>query len=580
LLDELRRLPERELRTLARRILATPGDPEMELAKTQTALASALSDPATLARILTGLDDEAREALAWLRLAGGALTASDLEALAGRSEKPLSALRYALATLERHGLVFPGASLERGVVGWRIAPETRATLPRALPIASLSRADLAAERPRVERASPRALMLALALLPHAPAPLGMSSRPERAERSSSLTEDDLPEVALLTAARGAGLEPDAARLARQLLRWSLGEAADDAARSALLTTGSEAAPELLLRGFQAAFARWRDARSPADLMDLGRSTGTVRLRYDHTHEALSPAALADEAAIARRWVTRLLGLMEVAAWYRLDELIELIWRVNPFFLRGKQLAWRTPVWRLERVADGRPLLPTVRAEWLAAEGAYLRAMLTGPLRLWGALDLALNSDQTLRLFRLTPLGAALLGHAVTAMQEAAARALGFDWGPAATLTKEGALAVQPLAASSELLVTLGEWAEITGLAGGRLLYTFTPSRALARFDEGLTMERALGPLRSAGLTRAAQALAPKLEGWRQGYGDARLTSGLVIVEGRDEATLREAMAALPDLAKRARAIGPAVVALAPADAAALRVALTRKGWEL
>jgi hypothetical protein len=273
-----------------------------------------------------------------------------------------------------------------------------------------------------------------------------------------------------------------------------------------------------------------------------------------------------------------------------DDLLDLIWRVNPYFLRGKQMAWRDPVWRLERVSDARPLRPSVHQEWLAAEGVYLRALLAGPLHLWGALDLAPDAAGAPRLIRLTPLGVALLGRPArespraasqaSQSERAAAQALGFDWGPAATLTREGALATQPLVAPPPLLDALDQWAEVTGLAGGRLLYSFTPARALARFDEGLAPERALAPLRAAGLTRAAQALAPRLEGWRAGYGDARLTSGMAIIEGRDEATLREALAAVPGLAARVRRIGPAVVALSHADAHVLRAALAKKGWEL
>jgi hypothetical protein len=619
LADELRRLPERELAALARRALGSDSAaPARTTEETLAALESSLRDPDGLARLLARLEPEARELLAWLRLAGGVLTDVGLEALAIRSGRPVSALRGALATLERHALLFPnllpdaapaqpGEPRERswrGVNGWRIAPETRAALPRDLPIQPLSRPEIAAERPRVEKATARALLLALALLPHAPAPLGppqprdpdaspgMERGPARdsggalrRERAGgALTPEDLPEPALLAASRSAGLSPDAARLARRVILWA--REWDGAASGATLSASADASAPERLRAYQAAFAVWRSARSPADLVDLERVTGTARMRYDHTHEAFRPAALADEAAAARRWVSRLLGLAAPGAWYRIDDLIELVWRVNPYFLRGKQLAWRAPVWRLERVADGRPLRPTIREEWDAAEGAYLRALLTGPLHLWGALDLALDGANAPRLFRLTPLGAALLAspsHGAALpddIERAAAHALAFDWRQAATLTREGALAVQPLAAPPALLAMLEQWAEVTALAGGRLLYTFTAARALARFDAGLKPEQALAPLRAAGLIRAAQTLAPRLEGWRQGYGDARLTSGLTIVEGRDEATLREALAAVPEIAARARRLDPAVVALNHADAETLRAALAKKGWEL
>ena len=441
LADELRRLPERELQGLARRALG--GDsatPTRTAEETLAALESALRDPDALARLLARLEPDARELLAWLRLAGGALTIAGLDALATRSGRPVSALRGVLATLERHALLFPnllpdaapaqpGEPRERswrGVSGWRIAPETRAALPRELPIQPLSRAEMTAERPRVEKASPRALLLALALLPRAPAPLnpppprdpdaspGDERGPARdaggaltrARVGVALMPEDLPEAALLAAARSAGLNPDAARLARRVTLWARDW--DGAAGGASFAASADAPASERLRAYQAAFAVWRTARSPADLVDLERATGTVRMRYDHTHEAFRPAALADEAAAARGWVTRLLGLAAPGAWYRVDDLVELIWRVNPYFLRGKQLAWRTPVWRLERVADGRPLRPIIREEWSAAEGAYLRALLAGPLHLWGALDLALAGSGAPRLFRLTPLGSALL----------------------------------------------------------------------------------------------------------------------------------------------------------------------------
>lgn len=620
--DELRRLPERDLQALARRTLGVEAldapTPEQTRATLAT-LESTLRDPETVARLLGRLEPEVGETLAWLRLAGGALTVAGMHALAGRTGRPLSALSRALAALERHGLVFPtllpgdapaqpSADRDRswrGVSGWRIAPETRAALPRDLPIQPLSRTELTAERPRVERSSSRALLLALTLVGHAPPPLGplaprerdaaaplpTREQPGRRDRfGAALTPEDLPEPARLAAARAAGLSPDAARLARRVTLWRRDDRGADGsgfAPNALGALGGEIAASARLRAFQAAFTTWRVARSPAELVDLERVTGTVRMRYDHTHEAFSPAALADEAAAARGWITRLLGYATPGAWYLADDLIELVWRVNPYFLRGKQLTWRTPAWRLERVSDGRPLRPNIREDWFAAEGAYLRTLLSGPLRLWGALDVSRDGAGAPRLFRLTPLGAALLARpprdgasAPAPGAEAAARALTFDWGPVAALTKEGALAVQPLAAPPAVIAALDQWAEVTSLAGGRLLYTFTPARALARFDEGLTADRALAPLRAAGLARVAQAIEPRLAGWRQGYGDAKLTAGLVIIEGRDEATLREALAAIPGLAARARRIGPAVVALTPADAGILRAALAKKGWEL
>ena len=617
--DELRRLPAHEIVAVARRTLGA----ELSESEARMRLETALRDRAMLQTVLGRLDHEANEALAWLRLAGGALTSADVDALAARAGRPASGLRAALTTLERHGVIFatvlgvsaPEQSARgadtgdeqadwRRLRGWRLAPETRDALPQALPLTTYERptmSDLASggatsgkveqqrARLRVEAGSARALLLGLALLARAPAPLGpfaaaTQAREPRGEprgerrggAGSALTPEDLPDARAQDLARGAGVDVAVLRLARRTLLWAREQ---EAAQP--LTDLARTPPPARPHAFRAGFRVWLGARSPAELVDLERLSKTVRLRYDHAHEAFRPAALAEEAASARAFVTRLVGQGRPGAWYSVGDLAELVWRVHPLFLRGRQMAFHTPAWRIERVSDGRPLRPTTRAEWDAAEGAYIRSLLAGPLRWWGIVDLASDESAAPHFFRLTPLGMFLLGRAEDA--EAERRALGalsFDWGPMATLTREGALAVQPLAASATLLDLVERWAQAPTLAGGRLIYSFGADQACANFDLGLRPEDALGPLRALGLTRAAQALAPRLEGWRADYGDARLTLGATLIEGRDEATLREALATLPAVAGRARWLSPTQVALTQADGAALREALARKGWEL
>ncbi|HZC07991.1 MAG TPA: hypothetical protein VE338_20310 [Ktedonobacterales bacterium] len=627
--DELRRLSAPEVSAIARRTLGA----EMDEAEARVKLESALRDPAVLRTLVVRLGPETAETLAWVRLAGGALTSADAEALAARAGKPVSGLRSALTTLERHGLVFaallgstlPTASTARAasgdvgedagwrrLKGWRLAPETRDALPRTLPIASHERLDLTTgttgsagagggpSRLRVEAGSARPLLLALALLARAPAPHGpfaaaaglATGAPEREAQGrverrgrpgSALMPEDLPDAQSAELARGVGVDAAILRLARRTLLWAREH---EAARP--VTDLARVPPPARPHAYRAGFRVWLAAQSPAELVDLERQTKRARLRYDHAHDAFRPAALAEEAAAARGFITRLVGQARPSVWLSVADLLELIWRINPLFLRGRQMAFSAPAWRIERVSDGRPLRPTVRAEWDAAEGAYIRALLAGPLRWWGALDLASDDSASPSFFRLTPLGAFLLrspdGRADETVDELVDRralaALTFDWGPMALPTREGALATQPLAATPALLDLLERWAQPPTVAGGRLIYSFGPDQACANFDLGLRPEDALATLRTLGLTRAAQALAPRLEGWRAGYGDARLSADVTLVEGRDEATLREALAGLPGLAERVRWLSASQVALARPDSIALRDALARKGWEL
>ncbi len=94
-------------------------------------IVAALSDSTRLWSLLNRLDSSARRLLTLLDLAGGTMTAADLEALAIRITQPLSALQSDVAVLERHALLLPmlpasapsqhgPGSSWRHVAGWRI----------------------------------------------------------------------------------------------------------------------------------------------------------------------------------------------------------------------------------------------------------------------------------------------------------------------------------------------------------------------------------------------------------------------------------------------------------------------------
>ncbi|HUY76631.1 MAG TPA: hypothetical protein VMV29_07650, partial [Ktedonobacterales bacterium] len=627
-------------------------------------------------------------------LLGGAITAADLHALAERAGRASAATQNAMSALERFGLVFRVVRLSppsgaprdsqrathdmrqawRRVTGWRIAPEVRAALPIQLTPPTDEARLRQAPRARLLRAAPRSLALGLALLARAPAPLGPFAaipadattyaaqvytgrtgagqttagqthpEPVRAGASAALTPGDLPPGRLVELARGAGLPPGLLRMARRVLLW----AREQAPGQPLTDLASAPVGERAL-ALRAGFRLWRNADSAADLMDLETPESPVRMRYDLRSPAFRPAALATEAAEARTFVVALLAHAEPGAWYTFDDLLSLVWRVNPLFLRGRQQAYTVPAWRLERAADGRPLRPTVRDEWLAGEGAYLQALLTGPLHWWGALDLleATSSASSASsapttpttspaeplptpraiAFRLTNLGAYLLMDerdaagvatweatppmpstpstpSMPSMQagagqrrqpapstppdvgaqrmwaargaKAAADALAGDWGAPLLLTGEGALAAHPLAANASQLNALAAWARITSVAGGRFIYTLSADLACAAFDRGQTPNDAVAGIQATG--RVADRVQAQLQRWRAAYGDARIEAGWALLEARDEVALREALAYASAIAIRVRLLTPTLALVHPADLAALRATLARKGY--
>ena len=299
------------------------------------------------------------------------------------------------------------------------------------------------------------------------------------------------------------------------------------------------------------------------------------------HSAYSPAALAAEVGAARRFLLALLKRARPGVWYALDDLLTFIWRAHPGFLRGRQRAFAHPVWTLEGMdGDRRALRATSEDEWRTGEGVWIRALIAGPLRWWGAVDIAHDTSARMAVaFRLTPLGAYLLD------VRGAPRdvTLPDDWGPAMLLTRDQALAANPLSAGADLLDAVAQWARPISVVGGRLLYALAPDLACAAFDHGLKPEALGERLRSADPhagARVAEQVMARLSAWRLKYGRTRVFERVALLEARDEPALAEALTYAPGIAGRARRIGPAAALLASSDLAELRALLARKGYEL
>lgn len=624
----------------------------LNLDEVRLLLAVHLRDPHKLSSLLDRLDANARLLLGDILSMGGAVTSADLDALAERSDRSPEALRAEVAVLARHGLLYhvsgsvsgvPSPSESRGyahgqIAGWRVPQELirllRDALPPSLPtlptrdaygpplLAALAHSgDSTQERrpARVVRASPSLLLLTLALLAHAPRPYNpltphssptpptnprnvgerdsqhMPSLPLQPHHSGAhafpLMPGDLAPQVFAEFARTANVPAGLARMARRLLLW----ARDSDSGAALLDLAVVPPPERII-ALRNAFQVWRSAEAPAELADLAPNNAPVRLRLDHTHEALRPATLAAEARDARISVLRLLGHLAPDAWHTFDDLLDLLWRVRPLFLRGRQQTYSTPAWWLERSGERRPLRPTVRAEWLAAEGAYIRMLLSGPLHWFGAFDLAYDittlaraSDTTNHpaAFRLNAIGRYLLSddHAATqyeAEAQVTLASLTADWGAPIVPTREGRIAVQPLAPpSANLFATLSNWARPHAVASKRIIYALAPDLACEMFDRGIAPDVLLTSLRAVDPVtgpRAAAAVEPQLRAWRAEYGKSRILAGWTLIEAQDEAALVEALATVPDLAARCHRIAPSIALIPPDDVPGLEAALARRGY--
>ncbi|HEU4783016.1 MAG TPA: hypothetical protein VFS83_06740, partial [Ktedonobacterales bacterium] len=498
----LARMNATDVDVVARRILGIdmPGDTSDAIRE----IVAALSDPAHLQTLLKQLERPARTLLTLIDLSGGAMTAADIEGLANRIGRPLSAMQGDIAVLERHALLLPklpssapsqhgpGASW-RHVAGWRIADEVRRALATSLPLEALPTQREARLAPpligptgaplHTSRSTPRALCLALALLAHAPPPLGLplertaTGEDTTPARRGPLAPGELAPGWLNELARNAGVDVDAVRLARRLLRQIHKQ--HPASPLADIARVPVAERPHVLRD---AFRRWLRADSAAELLDLESSDG-LHIRYAEAHPAFRPATIASEVSNARRFVSRLLSHAQPETWYSLEDFTALVWQIRPGLLRGQQHTWATPVWWIESAHESRTLQFELHDDWMAAEGAFIRSLLTNSFATWGALDLATREDGSTAAFRLTPFGAFLLQRANGLADASLAGLCDADWGPPVLPLREGALAVQPLAAGTALLDALALWAIPTAVSGKRLIYTLSSDRASAAFDQ-------------------------------------------------------------------------------------------------
>ncbi len=130
LAGKLARLPARDLLALARRVVG----PDLTESEARERLSAVLANPAHVQATLSRLDAHPRWLFGALLTLGGSITAADLQALAGRLGRPISAVDADAQALARHGLLFSilaphveaGERSWRALAGWRIAPETRA----------------------------------------------------------------------------------------------------------------------------------------------------------------------------------------------------------------------------------------------------------------------------------------------------------------------------------------------------------------------------------------------------------------------------------------------------------------------
>jgi hypothetical protein len=567
-----------ELRGIAREYeLVTNGMTKLQLTEK---LVEVLKQPEAVRRVAAGLEKTQRQLLAALTLAGGVITDEDLRSLFERfSLGQPGQLQRILLVLQGKALLFrtsmssystsPVGSLGGALldVGWYVPVEVRLALRVSVPVTSfdIEQQDEKYGTLALQYAEPYRILADLLLVARALdgyllcpddnwSPRSQSPRPSEssiyaraatnADRSVRVQPpDDTPSPALISWLQAAISRPASfLRFAVRFLRLMNVVYKDETGSLRILQT---AAPFLLgsprMEMLKDLFDLWLLKSSYSDLFDL--QADGLRLCCRAAPLGI-PILRADELdaenSEARQTLVSLLAQTPPNQWISFQAFTRFIYRLDPLFLQKRQRLFSSPHWWFEQESK-RVLKPLQQSDWFRAEVPYVAHLLSGPLHVWGACDIALSTEGRLVAFRLTPLAGWLLN--AQAFESAADDQLSASTAMIQVVSKDEVLV--PCSVSSwPVINTLETYMQPAGIQNDQLRYRLTPAALSSAFGRGLRPASLLELLRSLPTNSGEEdkPLAPllrQLEQWVASYGRVRIYTGVKLLETTDAVVMRE-----------------------------------------
>lgn len=297
--------------------------------------------------------------------------------------------------------------------------------------------------------------------------------------------------------------------------------------------------------------RWRDATAWDDL----RLVRSLRCRRP-------ASAPHDPAAARRRALTVLARVCAPGAWVSLPDAVRAVREQDPGLLRPPE----SPRWEITDAVTGRDLAPA--RYWDQVEGAWLRALLTGPLHWLGCVSLG-YTDGVLASCALTPLGAHLWGLPTV------------PWTPPAReplVIQPNFEVLVPFHADLGAALRLERLAELVQ-AGPARVYRLTRDRFRAALDAGADAGSLLAFLEEASGAPLPQNVAYTLREWAGQYGRVRLAPAVLLrVPPGDEPLMQELRTARRIAPLLDEALSPTVSLVAAENVPALAGRLREDGY--
>jgi hypothetical protein len=305
--------------------------------------------------------------------------------------------------------------------------------------------------------------------------------------------------------------------------------------------------------------RLSDLHHPAPHL---RHTGNVG--YGLTYNTM-----LNSMAVARGYLLLMLRRVPPDRWIDLEAFVA---RARAFHLNPN-------VWPLQHGVyldlNGRQPNMANALDWQAAYGAFVEAVLTGPLVWQGAIEVAVRLDRV-AAFRLTALGARLFGQNLNfvppenkAQRDRAAM----------KFLPDGDLALPIEATSTDLLGLLSRVCTLrSDPAGARLIYRLSPAGVSRVFEAGgddVALISTLQKLIDQPLLRAWQE---SITQWWSNFGTLHLYADVAVIELADDFALTELLAGTSLTKHLLYRFSPRLIAVRAEGVDELRDELIKKGY--
>jgi len=256
----------------------------------------------------------------------------------------------------------------------------------------------------------------------------------------------------------------------------------------------------------------------------------LRIERDIFYEDFAPADLILQLEQTRHFVVRLLQDLPASQWLNWDAFVDRAYQINPQFLT---VDWPFEVWGFREQHSKQRLDPSKRKDWNKAYQPVLAAILEGPLRWLGIVEVVYRGNK-LVAFRLTETGTWLLrGEGTPKIIPA-----GKEGGPPVVWRNKDVFHVR---ISSEVLDFLKVASKVAAPTNRPYTYRLTDKNIEQTFKEGMNPSVIIKTFAEIGAP-IPEDTRRRLESTWLRFGQLHLYENLTVIELADDMALREILA--------------------------------------